>query len=88
MNESLANINVIRKHKSQATGVRHRTETIFKVTRGRGIPLLHVLALYDKTDLAALEGSIFPRNLVSFPKQHDTTKMQSGTSILEKQVKN
>jgi len=51
------------QHKAQTAGVRHRTETVLKITRSGSIFLFHVLALYDKPYLAALKGAIFPFNL-------------------------
>jgi hypothetical protein len=68
LNECLADVDVIRKHvmlsgksqhKAQTSGMSHRTKAVLKITRTRSILLFHVLSLYDKTDLAALEGAIF-----------------------------
>jgi hypothetical protein len=73
LNECLANIDVIRKHvmlsgknqhKAQTADMRHRTKVVLKITRARSIHLFHVLSLYDKTDLAALEGVIFSLNFI------------------------
>ncbi len=47
------------QHKAQTAGVRHRAETVVKITRARRILLFHVLALYDKPDLAALKAPFF-----------------------------
>ena len=52
------------QHKAQTAGVRHRTKTVVKITRARSILLLHVLALYDEPDLAALKGTMLSLNFV------------------------
>jgi hypothetical protein len=67
LNEYLAKIDVIRKHvmlsdesqhETQTADMRYRTKAVLKITRARSILLLHVLSLYDKTDLTVLEGVI------------------------------
>jgi hypothetical protein len=87
LHECLTDIYVVTEHVmlsgqredcTETTRMRYRAESVFKIAKTRLVFSAHVLSLYDQTDLALFELSVFALDLVVKPCGEDLVLWSKG----------